>query len=101
MPEGAAVPTCQYCQLPDGTHENRIAWGFSGVRLPLPEDKQWAVDRVTILKTSGVLNPETGKPTAWLEIVKTADLARLTDEAWKTEREKMIKICAGYHLTFS
>ncbi|MCD4715274.1 MAG: cytochrome C, partial [Desulfobacterales bacterium] len=43
------------------------------------------------------LNPETGKPTARLEIVKATDLARLTHEAWKAEREKMIKICAGCH----
>ena len=28
-----------------------------------------------------------------LEAVKAVDLARLTEEAWSTEREKMIKIC--------
>ena len=97
LSEKAAAPTCQYCHLPNGTHENRTAWGFLGVRLPLPEDKQWAADRVTILKALGVLNPENGKPTARLEIVKAADLARLTDDAWKTEREKMVKTCAGCH----
>ncbi|MEA2038581.1 MAG: multiheme c-type cytochrome [Thermodesulfobacteriota bacterium] len=97
LPEMAAAPTCQTCHLPNGTHENRTAWGFLGVRLPLPKDKQWAADRVTILKALGVLNPETGKPTARLEVVKAADLVRLTEDAWKTEREKMIKICAGCH----
>ncbi len=97
LPENAAAPTCQFCHLPDGNHENHTAWGFLGVRLPLPEDKQWAADRVTILKALGVLNPETGEPTARLEAVKAADLARLTQEAWQTEREKMIKRCKKCH----
>ena len=97
LPEKAAAPTCQLCHLPDGTHENRTAWGFFGVRLPLPEDKQWAADRVTILKALGILNPKTGEPTARLEVVKTAEMARLTEDAWKTEREKMIRTCSGCH----
>jgi hypothetical protein len=97
LPEGAAGPSCQFCHLPDGTHENRTAWGFLGVRLPLPEDKQWAADRVTILKALGVLNPETGEPTARLDAVKAVDLARLTEEAWSTEREKMIDRCKQCH----
>lgn len=97
LPEGAPVPTCQYCHLPNGTHENRTAWGFLGVRLPLPEDPQWKADRVTILKALGVLNPETGKPTERLEAVKAVDLVRLTEKAWRTEREKMISICSKCH----
>ena len=97
LPAKAGAPTCQFCHLPDGTHENRTAWGFLGVRLPLPEDKQWAADRVTILKALGVLNPETGEPTARLEAVKAVDLARLTEEAWRTEREKMISRCKQCH----
>jgi hypothetical protein len=97
LPESAAAPSCQFCHLPDGTHENRTAWGFLGVRLPLPEDKQWAADRVAILKALGVLNPETGEPTARLDAVKAVDLARLTEEAWSTEREKMIGRCKQCH----
>ncbi len=97
LPEGAAAPTCQDCHMSDGNHENRTAWGFLGVRLPLPEDKQWAADQVTILKALGVLDPETGKPTARLEVVKAADMARLTQEAWQTERDKMIKTCTKCH----
>jgi hydroxylamine dehydrogenase len=97
LPEGAVAPRCQDCHLPDGTHENRTAWGFLGVRLPLPADPQWKSDRITILKALGVLNPETGEPTARLEIVKAADLARLTEEAWLTERNKMIAICSKCH----
>jgi hypothetical protein len=83
--------------MPDGNHENHTAWGFLGVRLPLPEDKQWAADRVTILKALGVLNPLTGEPTGRLDVVKAADLARLTEEAWQTERDKMISRCKQCH----
>ena len=97
LPENAAAPTCQFCHLPGGTHTNRTAWGFLGVRLPLPEDKQWASDRVTILKALGVLNPETGQPTGRLEAVKSVDMVRLTQEAWQTERDKMIKTCSNCH----
>ena len=97
LPPKASAPTCQFCHMPDGSHENRTAWGFLGVRLPLPEDKQWAADRVTILKALGVLNPETGEPTARLDAVKAVDLARLTEEAWRTEREKMVSRCKQCH----
>ncbi|MDA3832924.1 MAG: multiheme c-type cytochrome [Spirochaetales bacterium] len=97
LPENAAAPSCQFCHLPGGSHTNKTAWGFLGVRLPLPEDKEWAADRVTILKALGVLNPKTGEPTARLEVVKAVDLARLTEEAWRTEREKMINICGTCH----
>ncbi|MEA2060338.1 MAG: multiheme c-type cytochrome [Thermodesulfobacteriota bacterium] len=99
LPADASAPTCQECHLPDGTHKNHTAWGFLGVRLPLPKDKQWAADQTTILKALGVLNPETGEPTARLEAVKAVDLARLTREAWQTERDKMIKTCAKCHST--
>ncbi len=97
LPEGAVAPTCQDCHMPDGTHNNHTAWGFLGVRLPLPADKQWAADQVTILKALGVLDPNTGKPTARLDAVKAVDMARLTAEAWQTERDKMIKTCSKCH----
>jgi hypothetical protein len=97
LPEKAGAPGCQFCHMPEGNHENKTAWGFLGVRLPLPEDKQWAADQVTILKALGVLNPETGEPTARLDAVKAVDLARLTEEAWRTEREKMVSRCKHCH----
>ena len=97
LPEGAAAPTCQLCHLPNGTHENRTAWGFFGVRLPLPKDKQWAADRTTILKALSVLDPETGKPTPRLEIMKSIHMIRFTEDAWKNERERMIQICSKCH----
>ena len=96
LPESAAAPTCQTCHMPDGDHEVRTAWGFLAVRLPMPEDEQWAADRVTILQALGVLDPE-GNATARLEVVKAADVARLTQEDWDAERNEMISICSDCH----
>jgi len=92
----AAAPTCQTCHMRDGNHGVRTAWGFLAVRLPLPEDPQWAADRTVILQALGVLDPE-GKPTARLDVVKAADVARLTQEAWQKERDLMIRTCNGCH----
>ncbi len=96
LPENTAAPTCQSCHMQDGNHEVRTAWGFLAVRLPMPEDKQWAEDRATILQALGVLDPE-GKPTGRLEVVKAADVARLDQESWQKERDKMIKTCNQCH----
>jgi len=96
LPPGTPAPTCQECHMAGGNHEVRTAWGFLAVRLPLPEDPQWSADRVTILQGLGVLDPE-GKPTARLEAVKAADLARLTQEAWQSERDRMLAVCSQCH----
>lgn len=96
LDESASAPTCQTCHMKDGNHANRTAWGFLAVRLPLPEDKEWASYRITLLKALGVLDPH-GKPTTRLELVKNADVARLTEEDWKNEREKMLTICTQCH----
>jgi hypothetical protein len=96
LPANASAPTCQTCHMQDGNHEVRTAWGFLAVRLPLPEDKQWAADRATILQALGVLDPD-GKPTALVDTVKAADVARLTQEDWQRERDKMLKTCNQCH----
>jgi hydroxylamine dehydrogenase len=96
LPETAAAPTCQLCHMQDGNHEVRTAWGFLAVRLPMPEDKVWAADRATILEALGVLDPE-GKPTARLDIVKAAQVARLTEAEWQKERDGMVGTCNGCH----
>jgi hypothetical protein len=96
LPGTAAAPTCQTCHMQDGNHEVRTAWGFLAVRLPLPEDKQWAADRAAILQALGVLDPD-GKPTALVDTVKAADVARLTQEDWQRERDKMTKTCNECH----
>jgi len=96
LPADAAAPTCQTCHMQNGNHEVRTAWGFLAVRLPMPEDKQWAADRATILQALGVLDPD-GKPTPLLNTVKAADLARLTQEGWQRERDKMLNTCNQCH----
>ena len=87
--------------MPEGDHEVRTAWGFLAVRTnglaPYPgEDEQWWADRVTILQALGVLDPE-GKPTARLDVVAQADVARLTAEDFDRERDKMIGVCIECH----
>ena len=96
LPESAAAPTCQTCHMQERNHEVRTAWGFLAVRLPMPDDEQWTADRVTLLQALGVLDPD-GNPTARLDVVKAADVARLTQEAWQKERDKMIKTCNQCH----
>lgn len=96
LPEGTSAPTCQTCHMQEGNHEVRTAWGFLAVRLPMPDDEQWTKDRVTILQALGVLDLK-GNATALLDVIKAADVARLTQEAWDTERNKMIKTCGDCH----
>ncbi len=96
LPATASAPTCQTCHMQAGNHAVRTAWGFLAVRLPMPEDKQWASDRAIILQGLGVLDPD-GKPTGRLDVVKAADVARLTQEDWQKERDKMIKTCNRCH----
>jgi hypothetical protein len=91
-----AAPTCQTCHMHDGNHKVRTAWGFLGLRLPMPENKQWAADRTTILQGLGVLDPA-GNPTSRLEVVKAADAARLTQEDWQQERTAMLQTCTHCH----
>jgi hypothetical protein len=96
LPSTAAAPTCQTCHMQEGNHGVLTAWGFLAVRLPMPEDKQWAADRAILLQALGVLDPE-GKPTGRLDVVKAANVARLTQEDWQKERDKMIKTCHQCH----
>ncbi len=96
LPADAAAPTCQTCHMQEGNHEVRTAWGFLAVRLPLPDDKNWAADRATVLQALGVLDPN-GKPTPLVDTVKAADVARLTQEDWQRERDKMVKTCNQCH----
>jgi hypothetical protein len=96
LPPTVAAPTCQTCHMQGGNHGVLTAWGFLAVRLPMPEDKQWTSDRATILQALGVLDPD-GKPTARLDVVKAANVARLTQEDWQKERDRMVKTCNRCH----
>jgi len=101
LPATASAPTCQDCHMPDGNHEVRTAWGFLAVRTNglerYPgESDQWWADRVTILMALGVLDPE-GNPTARLDLVRDAQVARLSAEEFDLERAKMVKACSQCH----
>jgi hypothetical protein len=82
--------------MQEGDHAVRTAWGFLAVRLPMPEDEEWAADRATVLQGLGVLDPD-GNPTARLDVVKAADVVRLTQEDWQQERDEMINTCNQCH----
>jgi len=96
LPPNASAPTCQTCHMSEGNHAVRAAWGFLAVRLPMPEDAEWAADRTTILQGLGVLAPD-GKPTARFDALKAIDVVRLTQEDWERERDKMVKTCNQCH----
>jgi hydroxylamine dehydrogenase len=101
IPDDSAAPTCQTCHMQEGNHEVRTAWGFLAVRTnglaPYPgESESWWKDRVTILQALGVLDPQ-GNPTGRLDLVKNADVARLSSEAFDLERTKMINTCGQCH----
>jgi len=96
LPPSTPAPTCQTCHFQDGDHAVMTSWGFLAVRLPMPADPQWAADRATILQGLGVLDPQ-GQPTARLEVVKAAHVARLTEEDWQRPRAAMTATCQQCH----
>lgn len=96
LPGNVPAPRCQDCHMAGGNHEVRTAWGFFGVRLPLPDDPQWRADQTTILQSFGVLDAE-GEPTLRLDTFRDLDMARLTTTAFDTERSRMIATCVGCH----
>jgi hypothetical protein len=96
LPEDVAAPTCQSCHFTDGDHANRTAWGFLALGLPSPEDEQWAKDRTAIMQALGFLDAE-GKPAPRLAAAETYKFMNFTEEAWKTQREKQLKVCNDCH----
>jgi hydroxylamine dehydrogenase len=96
LPPEASAPSCQTCHMPYGDHGVRTSWGFLAVALPMPEDKEWADARATILKALGVLDPK-GSPTARLETVKKYDMARLTYDDRLNDNVKMVRACNKCH----
>ncbi len=89
------APTCQTCHMSEGDHEVRTAWGFLGVRLQ-EADEDWMADRTVILQGLGVLDWD-GNSTERLDIVASGDVARLTEEAFDAERDKMLSVCGNCH----
>jgi nitrate/TMAO reductase-like tetraheme cytochrome c subunit len=94
-PKRPRAPVCSTCHMPQGDHAVRTAWGFLALRLP-EKDEEWLKYRQKILIALGVLSPE-GSPTARLDVVKVGKVARLSQEEWQAERDRMIAVCAGCH----
>jgi hydroxylamine dehydrogenase len=96
LPEDAAAPTCQSCHLAGGNHANRTAWGYMAVRLPYPDDEQWARDRATIMQALGLFDSE-GKPTERFGVLEKLKFMSFAEEDWKDQREKELKVCNDCH----
>ena len=97
LDDNAAAPTCQSCHMADGDHEVRTAWGFLGLRLPLPEDDtEWAQARTSIFQALGILNQQ-GEQTDRFEVFADLDFLRQTEEDWDRERQEMLKVCGDCH----
>jgi hydroxylamine dehydrogenase len=96
LPAAYSAPTCQTCHMPGGDHGVRNAWGSTFLRMPMPEDKEWAGDRATILQAFGILDPDL-KPTPMLEGIKALDIVRMSQDAWQKERDRMVKSCTQCH----
>ena len=94
-PKAHRGPTCQDCHMAQGNHKVMTAWGFLALRLP-EKDAEWMGYQVSIFKALGILD-KTGKPTARLDAVKAADMARLSEKAFNVERKAMIKTCMQCH----
>jgi hydroxylamine dehydrogenase len=56
----------------------------------------WKLSKHSQAEALGVLDPD-GKPTALVQTIKAADVARLSQEDWQRERDKMIKTCNQCH----
>ncbi len=96
LPPETAAPTCQYCHMHDGNHDNNTAWGFFGLKGYPYEDSEWEEDRQLILKALGFIDPQ-GNPTGRMDIVTEYDMAKITRESWQAQRDKMIGICSDCH----
>lgn len=90
-----SAPTCQLCHMPNGDHNVITSWGFLAVRLP-EKDEKWLANRLEILKALGVLDAK-GNPTARLDVVKAAKVARLDEKEWQALRDKKLNVCYKCH----
>ncbi len=99
LPDSVSAPTCQTCHMQEGNHGVRTAWGYLFLRLPLAgevEDTQWKEDQQVILMALGLMDAEGGF-TERMELMKAADVLRLSKEEWQAERDKMIRTCNQCH----
>jgi ssDNA-binding Zn-finger/Zn-ribbon topoisomerase 1 len=96
LPPGAAAPTCQRCHMPEGDHAVRAPWGSLGMRLPLPDDPQWAKDRATLFRALGVLDAAGGDGPR-LRAIMDAGTSHLEKLDYENERARLERVCKGCH----
>ncbi len=96
LPAGAAAPKCQGCHMPQGDHAVRAPWGSLGMRLPLPEEPEWARDRATLFRALGVLDANRG-PGPRLRAVMDAEMAQIDKIDYDIERGRLEAVCRGCH----
>jgi len=68
--EEAKSAQAEFADMPDLPHAGRKSRsadgvGFLAVRLPMPEDKDWPADRVTVLQALGVLTRADSQRSCW------------------------------------
>ena len=85
-------PTCQTCHMQQGSHTVGTAWGSLGLRLPWPEDGQWAMARQDILTAMGAF-----KPRERLETFRRLGIVRVGQQAWADRRQTMLETCTQCH----
>jgi cytochrome c553 len=96
LPANSPAPRCQDCHMAEGDHGVRTAWGFFGVRLPLPDEATWRADQQTIMQALGLLDAA-GAPTLRLEQARDLDMFRMSQQAFDAERERMFETCNTCH----
>jgi hypothetical protein len=87
--------------MPRGDHEVRTAWGSLGLRADdlkgYPgEDEDWWWDRVTVMQALGILGPD-GEPTGRLDAIRSADMIRMSAEAFDARRDATLEGCTHCH----
>lgn len=98
MPEMGRAPVCQTCHIQDGDHAVMTGWGFLGLRLPVP-DAQWTEDTMTIVKAIGPWGQDEAGMQARVGAIQALKLARLDEESFQAQRQKMLKACTECHAT--
>ncbi len=94
-PRAPRAPTCAFCHMPEGDHAVKTAWGFLAVRLG-EKDKEWEQLRNTVFRGLGVID-EKGNVTGRFKVVAAGKVARLSQEEWQQERDRMVARCATCH----
>lgn len=95
-PDSGRAPVCQDCHFQDGDHAVMTGWGFLGLRLPNPTE-EWTNDTLTIVKAIGPWGLDEEGMAQRVGAIKALKLARLDEEEFQAQRQKMLKACEKCH----